>query len=69
MMESGVYAWMATLVQYSDPTAHSHVCNGHADAQVGTAPAIGGASLREAVGILTAMVWNIVKEKADAWNN
>lgn len=67
MIESGLRCWMETWASYRCVAAPAHAW---CDAAVPTTPtSISGAAHGEAVGILSAMVWNIVKENSRVHNN
>ena len=75
MIESGMHGWMKAWASYGGVAApvlslveaSAHTC---CDADVPATPSpISGTAHGEAVGILSAMVWNIVKENSHVYNN
>jgi hypothetical protein len=70
MIGSGMYGWMEAWAQYGSIGAQAHQQDSCCDTYPPTAPSpISGAARGEAVGILSAMVWDIVKEDAHVYGN
>jgi hypothetical protein len=61
MMGRGLIGWMEAWADYGKQSPHGRV-DGHGRVEFSAAPSKGGDVTRQAVGILTAMVWGIVKE-------
>ncbi len=70
MIGSGIYAWMEAWAQYGGVGTEPHPPRAFCDTEPPTSPSpIDSATQGEAVGILTAMVWDIVKEDAHVYDN
>lgn len=67
MIVSGMYGWMQAWASYGDVAPPAHTCS-DADAPATPLP-IRGVAHGEAVGILSAMVWDIVKEDVHVYSN
>ena len=70
MIGSGMCGWMLAWAQYANPVAPADTgtpcCDTDTPAQL---PSISDIAHGEAVGILTSMVWDIVKEDVHAYGN
>jgi hypothetical protein len=64
MMGTGLIGWMEAWTPYGGEPPHPCVSDGHGKVEVFPVPSIGGAVARQVVGVLSAMLWGMVKEDA-----